>query len=107
MNDVNDTYTHRPGVKWVNMSQADRIDVVRGLLRADPINDGIFVEQALDNGHIIIRIEHSIPANKRGAFLLDLEQSFKDNIDMGLTLWLEPVGDKSKLRQLRGVEVKS
>ena len=107
MNEWNDTYTHRPGKKWVNMSQADRIDVVGGVLRADPVNDGISVEQALDNGHIVLRIEHSIPANKRGVFLLDLEQRFKDNIDIGLTLWLEPVGDKSKLRQLRGVEVKS
>ena len=30
----------------------------------------------------------------------------KADIDEGITLWLEPVGDKSKLRNLRGIELK-
>ena len=25
--------------------------------------------------------------------------------DLGLTIWCEPVGDKSKLRKLRGIEI--
>ena len=31
----------------------------------------------------------------------------KNNIDKGLTVWFDPVGDKSKLRNLRGVEIKT
>ena len=38
--------------------------------------------------------------------MLDFEESLKKNIDRGITIWLEPVGDKSKLRNLRGVEIK-
>ena len=42
----------------------------------------------------------------RGMILLDLEEKLKKNIDIGLTVWLEPVGDKSKLRNLRGIKIK-
>ena len=38
--------------------------------------------------------------------LLDLESLIKDNIDDGISIWLEPVGDKSKLRNLRGINFK-
>ena len=31
---------------------------------------------------------------------------FGESIDNGITVWLEPVGDKSKLRNLRGIEIK-
>ena len=33
--------------------------------------------------------------------MLDLEEKIKTEIDRGLSIWCEPVGDKSKLRQLR------
>ena len=45
-----------------------------------------------------------LPSNIRGILLLDLEDRIKKNIDKGLTVWLEPVGDKSKLRNLRGIK---
>ena len=40
------------------------------------------------------------------AFFLNLEERLKNNIDKGLTVWFEPVGDKSKLRNLRGIKIK-
>ena len=27
--------------------------------------------------------------------------------DKGITVWCEPIGDKSKLRKLRGIEIKT
>jgi hypothetical protein len=51
-------------------------------------------------------VKETIPTNIRGLLLLDLEKKLKDNIDNGLTVWLEPVGDKSKLRNLRGIKIK-
>ena len=62
------------------------------------------VVKAPDNGQILLRIEKIIPANVRGLLLLELEEKLK-LIDNGITLWCEPVGDKSKLRKLRGVEI--
>ena len=57
-------------------------------------------------GDIVFKVEKSIPPNKRGLLLLGLEDQLKNNIDKGLTVWFEPVGDKSKLRNLRGIKVK-
>ena len=37
----------------------------------------------------------------------DLEAFLKESIDPGLVVWLEPLGDRSSLRNLRGIEVKS
>ena len=54
-----------------------------------------------------MKIERIIPANERGLLLLDLEEKLKIEIDKGITVWCEPVGDKSKLRKLRGIEIKT
>ena len=99
--------TYEPTKNWVTISEDERKALVRDFLQSDGQYGGITVEQASDNGHVVLRIEHSIPANERGLFLLDLEEKLKQSVDIGVTVWLEPVGDKSKLRQLRGVEVKS
>jgi hypothetical protein len=46
-------------------------------------------------------------ASERGTFLLDLESLLKSQIDNGINIWLEPIGDKNSLRNLRGIEVKN
>ena len=62
--------------------------------------------EAAENGQITLLIERTISAGVRGLMLLDLEQALKDSIDKGITVWLVPVGDKSKLRNLRGIQIK-
>ena len=62
--------------------------------------------EAEANGQITLLIERSISASIRGAMLLDLELVLKNSIDKGITVWLVPVGDKSKLRNLRGIQIK-
>ena len=64
------------------------------------------IKSAEKNGFVTLIIERQIPANQRGIMLLDLESLIKDNIDDGISIWLEPVGDKSKLRNLRGINFK-
>ena len=34
-----------------------------------------------------------------------LEEMLKSVLDQGITVWCEPVGDKSKLRKMRGVKI--
>ena len=65
------------------------------------------VIKAPDNGQIVLKIEQIIPVNERGLLLLELEEILKSVVDKGITVWCEPVGDKSKLRKLRGVEIKA
>lgn len=96
----------KPTDFWLSLSEAERIEKVEKQLRCDDKYYQIHVVNAQDNGHTILRIERPMPASERGLFLLELEAKLKRSIDEGLTIWLEPVGDKSKLRQLRGVAVK-
>lgn len=99
--------SYEVGTSWINLSVSDRIKKIEEITNSYQKYGHIKVQDVFDNGHVILRIEESIPANERGLFLLDLEEKIKEKIDQGITIWLEPVGDKSKLRQLRGVEIKS
>ena len=55
----------------------------------------------------LFKVLESIASNKRGLLLLELEEQLKRKVDNGITVWLEPVGDKSKLRNLRGITFKN
>jgi hypothetical protein len=90
---------------WKKKSEKDRIENISNFLKSNVLYKDFIVIKALDNGQVIIRIDHLIAANKRGVLLLDLESVLKKTIDQGITIWCEPVGDKSKLRQLRGVTI--
>ena len=90
--------------KWVNNTEANRIELLSAELKKNNIYKDLEVVSAPSNGQIVLKIERIIPANERGLFLLDLEESLKSSIDKGITVWCEPVGDKSKLRNLRGIK---
>ena len=92
---------------WTDLSDDKRRDLVDKELRKDESLNEFEVYQTLNNGQIVFKVSKTIPSNKRGEILLDLEDKLKKNIDIGLTVWFEPVGDKSKLRNLRGVKINS
>ena len=89
---------------WVVKSEKDRVEMISKELKKNILYKDFEVVKAPDNGQIVLRIEKIIPANVRGLLLLELEEKLK-LIDNGITIWCEPVGDKSKLRKLRGVEI--
>ena len=91
---------------WTNKSVEERIELIKKELKKDKLYESFEPIKAPDNGQVVIRIEKIIPANERGLLLLELEQKLKSNIDVGITIWCEPVGDKSKLRNLRGIKFK-
>ena len=99
------TDTIRPGDNWKNSSKFERMEFVTEQFQCFEGAEDFKVVQADENGQIVIAIERSIPASERGVYLLALEQTLKDNIDQGLHLWCEHVGDKSVLRKLRGVVI--
>ena len=92
---------------WIDLSDDKRRDLVDKELRKDESLNEFEVYQTLNDGQIVFKVSKTIPSNKRGEILLDLEYKLKKNIDIGLTVWFEPVGDKSKLRNLRGVKISS
>ena len=89
---------------WVVRSEKDRIEMILKELKKNILYKDFEVVKAPDNGQIVLRIEKIITANVRGLLLLELEEKLK-LIDNGITLWCEPVGDKSKLRKLRGIKI--
>ena len=107
INNYSNSRTPQTNKSWQDESENNRIKLVTSELRKHALYDSFEVISAPDNGQIVLKIEKIIPANKRGLLLLDLEEKLKSNIEEGITVWCEPVGDKSKLRNLRGIKIKT
>jgi hypothetical protein len=93
--------------EWKEKSKRDRIDQITKTINTKKLFENFEVIEADDNGQVILKIEKTIPASERGVLLLELEEVLKNSIEKSINLWLEPVGDKSKLRNLRGIKFKS
>jgi len=90
--------------EWKRKTKDERINDIKEIIKKNSDYKNYEVWNVLDDGHVIFNILESIPASKRGERLLFLEDILKSKIDNGITVWLEPVGDKSKLRNLRGIK---
>ena len=99
--------THTVSKSWLEDSVEYRLWKIKNFLNSNILYQDIQVKEASDEGHVVLMIEKNIPSNERGIFLLTLEEKLKKLVDKGITIWLEPVGDKSKLRNLRGVQIKA
>ncbi|MDC1169948.1 hypothetical protein OAT35_01090 [Candidatus Pelagibacter sp.] len=97
--------TPKTGEYWKNLSNDERIASVKNELKKDEKLNNFEVYKVSADGQIVLKVNSTIPSSKRGNILLDLEEQLKKNIDNGLTIWFEPVGDKSKLRNLRGIKI--
>jgi hypothetical protein len=96
------------GDLWRRATKTERKSLVQAVLSMDPLCLSLLeIGDVRDDGQIILRFAQPVGANKRGELLLDLESKLKAKVDPGLTIWLEPLGDRSSLRRLRGIEVKS
>ena len=96
-----------PGITWTAKAESERVWELQLFFDRYSIYKDIRVVSAQSNGHVVVAVDYTIPANDRGLFLLSLEEKLKENFDPAITIWCEPVGDKSKLRALRGVQIKT
>ena len=103
-----DVPTPVPGAAWAALNEHQRLDQVLKKLQASPSRflAQIEVVTAKADGQVIVYMKHSLPASQRGPFLLDLEDYLRE-IDQALVVWLQPIGDRNSLRNLRGIEVKA
>ena len=97
--------TFLPTTAWIKLEESQRIKIIQDFLVSQELEFQMQVTSAPDNGQVVLTTTDTLPPGRRGLFLLRLENTIKEHIDIGITLWLEPVGDKSKLRQLRGVTI--
>jgi len=102
-----ESVTPQTNQDWVNTEEKERIKILYKEIKKEEIYKDIKIIKAEKNGQVVLKIQYTIPTNNRGLYLLELEEKLKSNIDEGITIWCEPVGDKSKLRNLRGVKIKT
>jgi len=101
--------TPTPGDAWRQLSDVDRLALVKNNVdtKMPSLSSIIVIVEAKQDGQIIVKLLEPLTADKRGTLLLDLEEFLKGSLDPGLVVWLESLGDRSSLRNLRGIEVKS
>ena len=96
-----------PSDDWVSLTIGERIDLINKSIQNFSLNVDIDVVEANKGGQVSVIINDTLSADERGPLLLDLEEFLKLNVDNGITVWHAPIGDKSSLRNLRGIEVLS
>lgn len=100
-----------PGYDWTNLTADKRIRLVEKSIqdfsRDIDVSIDLDIVEASEGGQISVSINDALSAAERGSLLLDMEDFFKLNVDGGITVWHSPIGDKSSLRNLRGIEVLS
>jgi hypothetical protein len=98
----------KPRSDWLNLSEVQRIEKINQTIdQVKPdFSEQLLVVASKKDGQVVVRMLNPLTASVRGSLLLDFEECIKKNIDQGLTVWGEALGDKNSLRNLRGIEVK-
>ena len=91
--------------QWRDISELERITKLNSALKFHKGFNKIHVTKAFLDGQVTINLNEVMTASERGQFLLDIEDFLKDQIDAGITIWHESIGDKNSLRNLRGIDV--
>lgn len=101
--------TPPPSTEWVKSSDAERLSRLEQVLATQKplLQEVLMIASAKQDGQVIVSLKEQLPPNKRGTVLLDLEEFLKEAVDPGLVVWLDALGDKNSLRNLRGIEVKA
>ena len=95
--------------KWSTQSESERLDQIKSMIHITDAswNEKFNIISARENGFVVFEFVKSIPVSERSKYLLDIESNLCEKLDSAITIWIAPVGDKSSLRNLRGIEVKS
>ncbi len=103
------TNTPTPSIIWQKLSDIERLCLIRQALDTwRPTSSAVLgIAAAKPDGQVIARFLEPVAAAERGTLLLDLEIFLKNTVDEGLMVWLEPLGDRNSMRNLRGIEVKA
>ena len=92
---------------WGQLLPNQRVESVSAFCASRIKFRTIIVTRVLQDGQVFVDLSEPLPPAVRGSLLLDLESDLKNFIDGGLVVWCEPLGDKSTLRNLRGIEIRT
>jgi hypothetical protein len=99
--------TPQPSAEWTQLTNHERLELVVNVTESGIFSALLEPVTALSTGFVYVELVTPLSAAERGVKLRDYESLLKSSIDESLTVWCEPVGDKSALRKLRGIEVKA
>jgi hypothetical protein len=102
-----DVETPLPTKQWTEVGNGRRLELVVKVTEASGFKGIVRPVSALPTGFVYVDLISPLRAADRGIKLREYEALLKSSIDESLTVWCEPVGDKSALRKLRGIEVKA
>ena len=102
----NDAETPSIDDSWKKMSDFERMNLVENVIRVNNLGQVFSISRITEKGEVYINLLENLSAGQRGSKLLDFEMLLKDNLDNGIVLWCEPLGDKNSLRKLRGIQIK-
>jgi len=99
--------TPQVSAEWANLDNQSRLNRINEVLVGSKFFETVTPTRTLEDGQIYFSFKVPIPSSMRGTLLLDLEVFLKKNIDLGIFIWCEPIGDRNSLRNLRGIEIVS
>ena len=92
---------------WKLMSDKERIKLLNKQMGKKQDYRSISINKTTESGQVLVQLDGKFSASERGVYLLDFERYLKDNVDQGINVWCESIGDKNSLRNLRGIQIKS
>jgi hypothetical protein len=99
--------TPSPEKSWLELKDLQRILLINNVIAQLNKSSKVTCTRALSSGEVYLKILESIAVSERLDFFLDLELELKKSIDNAIFVSCEPLGDKSSLRNLRGIQVKT
>ncbi len=106
MRNYADVNSPESSAEWRQIESDQRIELVANLICSRVDFQKIKVTRALPDGQVFVELVEPLPPAVRGSLLLDFESGLKTSVDQALVVWCEPLGDKSTLRNLRGIEMR-
>ena len=107
MKNFSEVDTPKPESSWNDLDDDARLRLVNTVTSRFDAYIVLKPTRATNEGFVFVQFVGQVSSKVRGGFLLDYELLLKDNIDQSLTVWLDPIGDKNSLRNLRGILIKS
>ena len=92
---------------WKLMPDIERIKLLNKQIGKKQDYMSISINKTTESGQVLVTLQGKFTAGKRGIYLLDFERYLKENVDKGINVWCEAIGDKNSLRNLRGIQIKS
>lgn len=104
-NDTKNFHDDPASERWRALSADDRLERLRTAVGRHALGDGVEVVSIQGDKRVVVEVGGEFDSAEEQTRLLELERHLKETIEPTLQLYMEPMMDKNKLRQIKRVEV--